>query len=195
MALIKVEQRHRDAAAKALRKVGRGLLADHKEAVAVVFADFEASLPRTTPDLPERGGWRELVQSLVTSIECAAGCDEDADADTKSGDVLSWAGSAVGVGYDKAIHALTKAPAPAGELEKMRHTAMLDRAASQEHAAAYRESQALVHKLRMALHMIDVEASNTIPPDGKDAAFAALGRIIRIINPFRTHPGATTKGG
>lgn len=58
-------------------------------------------------------------------------------------------------------------PAPAGELEEM----------------------------RMALHMIDVEASNTIPPDGKDAAFAALGRIIRIINPFRIHPGATTKGG
>lgn len=39
-------------------------------------------------------------------------------------------------------------------------------------------------RLRIALHQIDTEAANTIPPDGKDAAFAALFRIAQIINPF-----------
>lgn len=45
--------------------------------------------------------------------------------------------------------------------------------------------QGEVERLRLALHEIDVEAANTIPPDGKDAAFAALNRITAIINPFR----------
>lgn len=40
-------------------------------------------------------------------------------------------------------------------------------------------------RMREALHEIDIEAANTIPRDGKDAAFAALERITRIINPFR----------
>ena len=42
-----------------------------------------------------------------------------------------------------------------------------------------------IERLRIALHEIDIEAANTIPPDGKDAAFAALFRIAQIINPFR----------
>lgn len=42
-----------------------------------------------------------------------------------------------------------------------------------------------IASLRAALHEIDIEASNTIPPDGKVAAFAALDRIMRLINPFR----------
>ena len=42
-----------------------------------------------------------------------------------------------------------------------------------------------VERLRVALHEIDLEASNTIPPDGGDAAFGALDAILRIINPFR----------
>lgn len=48
------------------------------------------------------------------------------------------------------------------------------------------ETQAAeIAALRTAMHEIDVEAANTIPPDGKQAAFAALERITRIINPFR----------
>lgn len=39
--------------------------------------------------------------------------------------------------------------------------------------------------LRLAMHEIDIEAANTIPPDGKAAAFATLERITRLINPFR----------
>lgn len=42
-----------------------------------------------------------------------------------------------------------------------------------------------VEALRLAMHEIDIEAGNTIPPDGKEAAFAALDRITAIINPFR----------
>jgi hypothetical protein len=42
-----------------------------------------------------------------------------------------------------------------------------------------------IERLKTALHEIDIEAMNTIPSDGKEAAFAALDRIARIINPFR----------
>lgn len=53
-------------------------------------------------------------------------------------------------------------------------------------AADLIETQAReIERLRIALHEIDIEAANTIPPDGKDAAFAALFRIAQIINPFR----------
>ena len=53
-------------------------------------------------------------------------------------------------------------------------------------AADLIETQACeIERLREALHEIDIEAANTIPPDGKDAAFAALTRIVQIINPFR----------
>lgn len=48
-----------------------------------------------------------------------------------------------------------------------------------------KEAQAENSRLRMCLHEIDIEAGNTIPPDGGDAAFAALDRIVRLINPFR----------
>lgn len=55
-----------------------------------------------------------------------------------------------------------------------------------EEAADLIETQAReIERLRIALHEIDIEAANTIPPDGKDAAFAALFRIAQIINPFR----------
>lgn len=47
-----------------------------------------------------------------------------------------------------------------------------------------------VTALRTALHEIDVEVFNTIPPDGNEAAWGALGRIRDIIAPFRTvRPG------
>jgi len=39
--------------------------------------------------------------------------------------------------------------------------------------------------LRQTLHDIDVEAGNTIRPDGRKAAFSALGRIVQLINPHR----------
>lgn len=45
--------------------------------------------------------------------------------------------------------------------------------------------QAEIARLRIALHEIDVEAANTIPPDGLDAAHQCLFRITQIINPFR----------
>jgi hypothetical protein len=42
-----------------------------------------------------------------------------------------------------------------------------------------------VRRLRQVLHEISIEAGNTIPPDGEEAAFAALDRIMRLILPFR----------
>jgi len=57
--------------------------------------------------------------------------------------------------------------------------------------AAYEAGDAILamaeenKRLREALHEIDIEAANTIPPDGAEAGFAALERIVRIINPFR----------
>lgn len=45
--------------------------------------------------------------------------------------------------------------------------------------------EAELHKHKLAMHEIDIIAGNTIPPDGKDAAFGALGEIIKILNPFR----------
>ena len=42
-----------------------------------------------------------------------------------------------------------------------------------------------ITQLRQALHEIAIEAENTIPPDGEEAAFAALHRILDIILPFR----------
>ena len=49
------------------------------------------------------------------------------------------------------------------------------------------QQSAEIARLREALHAIDIEAGNTIPPDGKEAAFAALRHILRIIGPFRLH--------
>lgn len=40
-------------------------------------------------------------------------------------------------------------------------------------------------KLLRTLEEIDFEAFNTIPPDGKEAAFAALTRISKLIDPYR----------
>lgn len=53
-------------------------------------------------------------------------------------------------------------------------------------ATATAAKDAEIARLREALHAIDVEAFNTIPPDGADAAFAALQRIARQIDPFRS---------
>lgn len=66
------------------------------------------------------------------------------------------------------------------------HT-VLDREAEthRRHDAKAEALRAENERLREALHEIDIEAANTIPPDGKDAAFAALFRIAQIINPFR----------
>ena len=50
-----------------------------------------------------------------------------------------------------------------------------------DHTAAAATIRAAV----AALHEIDVIASNTIPPDGKDAAFGALDQILRVLLPFR----------
>ena len=42
-------------------------------------------------------------------------------------------------------------------------------------------------KLLRTLEEIDFEAFNTIPPDGKEAAFAALTRIAKLIDPYRKY--------
>lgn len=52
-----------------------------------------------------------------------------------------------------------------------------------------------VRAMRLAMHEIDIVASNTIPPDGKEAAFAALGEIIKLLNPFRLALQATPNNG
>jgi len=52
-------------------------------------------------------------------------------------------------------------------------------------------TSASVTAMREALHEIDVEVFNTIPPDGNEAAWAALARIRDILAPFRNvQPGA-----
>ena len=50
-----------------------------------------------------------------------------------------------------------------------------------DHTAA----AATIRAAMAALHEIDIIASNTIAPDGKDAAFCALDQILRLLLPFR----------
>lgn len=47
------------------------------------------------------------------------------------------------------------------------------------------ELEVEIERLRGCLHKIDIIASNTIPRDGKDAAFGALDDILRELHPFR----------
>jgi hypothetical protein len=57
-------------------------------------------------------------------------------------------------------------------------------------APAEAELRAEVAALRAGLHEIDYIASNTIPRDGKEAAFAALAEIAGVTNRFRLPPAA-----
>lgn len=53
-------------------------------------------------------------------------------------------------------------------------------------ALARAEEMAIENELlRETLHWIAVEAENTIPPDGEEAAFNALEHILKLIAPHR----------
>lgn len=83
---------------------------------------------------------------------------------------------------------LTAEEIRAGERDAYAIVQALTAAEARGHARSDAERAALVAEvaaLRECLHAIDIEAGNTIPPDGGEAAFGALDCITRLINPFR----------
>lgn len=130
--------------------------------------------------VPRDDDKRDLSDSILPTAMIDAGIEvldkvQIDSLDYQAGTTTDWDDGMVAVAVYRAMLAATPEPVPAtnqaGEVER----------------------------LRMALHEIDVIAGNTIPSDGKQAAYGALEAITRLINPFRipvlaTQPATSQEG-
>ena len=138
--------------------------------------------PTTSLDGSGYAGLRERLEALATTHDNGGSVDLQLQ---DYGSALREAAAAI-----EALEAENARLTAAVRYQRDRGTALSVDAllVSQSKLA---QAEALERRLREALHEIDVEAFNTIPSDGKAAAFAALGRIAKIINPFRPSPPST----